>query len=119
MASCGSAPARELDAACEAQCYRIALEAIANAMRHSGGATVHACLCYRADAFVLTVRDDGAGMPEALVRQGRGGHFGLQGMRERAADIGAQFKIAGASEGGTLVELQAPARRAYEVLQLA
>lgn len=102
---------RALAPACEVQCYRIALEAIGNAMHHSGAAGVNVTLAWRPEAFVVTVADDGRGIPADVIAHGRNRHFGLQGMRERAADIGATLAFDTAA--GTTVTLTVPAPRAY------
>nr|WP_156895791.1 hypothetical protein [Massilia putida] len=60
--------------------------------------------------FELRVRDDGRGITQAPGP----GHWGLAGMRERAAAIGGQLDIGQAPGGGTLVALAVPAGQAYE-----
>jgi signal transduction histidine kinase/ligand-binding sensor domain-containing protein len=90
----------------------IAREALQNAFRHARAASVTLEVDYGEQAFELRVRDDGRGITEAA----RPGHWGLAGMRERAAAIGARLDIgpgAGAG-GGTLVALAVPAGQAYE-----
>jgi len=71
-------------------------------------------VAYAADAFELRVRDDGRGIAQAP----RPGHWGLAGMRERAAAIGGRLDIgpgdATTAAGGTLVALAVPATLAYE-----
>jgi len=97
------------DAVATEACF-IAREALQNAFRHARAANVALELDYGDKAFLLRVRDDGRGMdPEAL----RPGHWGLAGMRERAAAIGAQIGIGPGPQGGTLVELRIEARAAY------
>jgi signal transduction histidine kinase len=64
--------------------------------------------------FRLRVRDDGKGIdPEVLEEQGRAGHWGLAGMRERAELIGGQLEIWSQQESGTQVELSIPGSIAY------
>ena len=48
---------------------------------------------YKKDALVLGVRDDGVGIDESVLRRGRTGHWGIAGMKERAEQIGAEFRI--------------------------
>ncbi|WP_296947893.1 sensor histidine kinase [uncultured Massilia sp.] len=90
----------------------IAREALQNAFRHARAAAVALELDYGADAFLLRVRDDGRGIGDAAARPG---HWGVPGMRERAAAIGARIAIAPAPAPGhgTLVELRLDARAAY------
>jgi signal transduction histidine kinase len=92
----------------------IAREALQNAFRHARATVVALEVAYGADAFALRVHDDGRGIAQAP----RAGHWGLAGMRERAAAIGARLDIgpgcAPPAAGGTLVALAVPASQAYE-----
>ncbi len=57
------------------------------------------------------VCDNGRGIPEDVTVKGKEGHFGLRGMRERAAHIGATLKVHSPADGnGTRVELVVPER---------
>lgn len=96
------------DVALEA-CF-IAREALQNAFRHAHADQVTLEVAYGEHAFELRVRDDGGGIHAAA----RPGHWGLAGMRERAAAIGAALDIGPGAAGGTLVELTVPAGQAYE-----
>jgi signal transduction histidine kinase/ligand-binding sensor domain-containing protein len=96
------------DAAQEA-CF-IAREALQNAFRHARAARVTLEVAFGDEAFELRVRDDGRGITQAP----RSGHWGLAGMRERAAAIGGRLDIGPAPGGGTLVALAVPAHQAYE-----
>ena len=53
----------------------------------------------------VSVQDDGRGIP-ALMQQGRPGHLGIVGMRERAIAIGARFSVGPGPHGGTRVSLR-------------
>jgi len=88
----------------------IAREALQNAFRHAHADEVALEVEYGEQAFALRVRDDGRGIGEAA----RPGHWGLAGMRERAAAIGAGLDIGPGPAGGTLVALTVPAGQAYE-----
>jgi two-component system, NarL family, sensor histidine kinase UhpB len=85
--------------------YRIAQEAITNAMKHSRAETIEVRLDVNADAIRLRVLDDGVGPPEALTKTTG---LGLQTMRDRAAAIGARLSLVGRHEGGTAVICEAP-----------
>jgi signal transduction histidine kinase len=88
----------------------IAREALQNAFRHAHAARVTLEVAFGDEAFELRVRDDGRGIAHAP----RPGHWGLAGMRERAAAIGGHLDIGAAPGGGTLVALAVPAAQAYE-----
>jgi signal transduction histidine kinase len=82
---------------------RIAQEAVLNAVRHSGARTLHVALDSTRTRVRLSVEDDGAGFSEAEVP--RTTHYGLIGMRERAAQIGATFQLTSAPGRGTAVSV--------------
>ncbi|HEU4506639.1 MAG TPA: two-component regulator propeller domain-containing protein [Pyrinomonadaceae bacterium] len=97
------------------ECYCIGREAIINALSHSDGQNVEAEIAYDSRQFRLRVRDDGRGIdPEILEAGGRAGHWGLQGMNERARKIGGQLRFWSRPETGTEVELIVPASTAYQ-----
>jgi ligand-binding sensor domain-containing protein/signal transduction histidine kinase len=105
---------RELHPLVLEECYCIGREAIINALSHSGGEHVEAEIAYDARQFRLRVRDDGRGIePKILEDGGRAGHWGLQGMRERAEKIGGQLRFWSRPETGTEVELTVPGSTAY------
>jgi len=60
------------------------------------------------------VRDDGKGIdPAFLHKEGRAGHYGIPGMRERAKLLEGTLTVWTAPNSGTEVELSIPASRAY------
>jgi signal transduction histidine kinase len=63
--------------------------------------------------LTLRIRDDGVGIDPAVLEKGKEGHFGLPGMRERAARIGGRFAIETAPRSGTAVTLIVPGRVAF------
>ena len=64
--------------------------------------------------IMARVRDDGIGIdPNVVSQEGRMGHFGLRGMRERAKGIGGQLDVWSERGAGTEVELTIPASVAY------
>jgi ligand-binding sensor domain-containing protein/signal transduction histidine kinase len=87
--------------------YRIGYEAIRNAYRHSCASRVEVQLRY-AKNFHLRVHDNGVGIDRNILANGKEGHFGLQGMRERAARIGGRLSFSTSSYSGTKIELSAP-----------
>src|SRR5208337_3434326 len=95
--------------------YKIAAEALRNAFRHAQARQVEVEIRYDKEQFRLRVRDDGKGIdPEVLSRLGSEGHYGLPGMRERAALMGAKLTVWSEVDAGTEVELRLPADSAYE-----
>lgn len=94
--------------------FRIAGEALRNAVRHSQATQVEIDLRYDKGEFRLRVRDNGRGIdPKVLAEGDRAGHFGLRGMRERAALAGGKLTLWSAPDAGTEVELVIPASRVY------
>lgn len=95
--------------------YRIAREALRNAAQHAQARHIEAELHYGERAFTLRIRDDGVGVDAKVVREGhRAGHWGLQGMRERAEAFGAHLDVWSENGAGTEVELSVPAEIAYD-----
>ncbi len=102
--------ARELHPIVADEVYRIGYEAIRNACMHSGASKLEIVVEYAGD-FTLRVSDDGRGIAEEVTARGKEGHFGLRGMRERAAHIGARLAVQrGAGGKGTQVALVVPER---------
>jgi signal transduction histidine kinase/ligand-binding sensor domain-containing protein len=105
---------RELQPVIADELLRITDEALFNVARHAHAQEVEVALLYGARALSLRIIDNGVGIaPEIPNQDQHAGHFGLLGMRERAARIGAQFAIASAHEGGTEVEITIAAAIAY------
>ena len=97
----------ELPPDVEYNLLRIAQEAIANAVRHSGAKTVHVSLDGAPDRVHLFVSDDGRGFDGGVAPPA--GHYGLIGMKERAAHIGADLQLTSAPGRGTTVAVQVEA----------
>ena len=94
--------------------YRIAAEALRNAFLHAKARRIESEILYEERQLRLRVRDDGKGLDPAVLRgEGRPGHWGLGGMRERATLIGARLDVWSKVDSGTEVELTVPASRAY------
>jgi signal transduction histidine kinase/ligand-binding sensor domain-containing protein len=87
---------------------RMAQEAVANARKHAGARYIRVRLCYDKEAVRLVVSDDGRGFdPEAAAAENPG-HFGLVGLRERAARLGATLRLDSQPGRGTNVEVTVP-----------
>jgi signal transduction histidine kinase len=96
------------------QVYRIGREAIVNACRHSRAKEIEAEVEYRPTELRIAVRDNGCGMGPQELEGGRKGHWGLDGMRERADRIGAKLRLWSRVALGTEVELCVPGCIAFE-----
>jgi signal transduction histidine kinase len=106
---------RELKPVLRDEIYRIAGEAVRNAFRHANAHSAEVAIRYDEKQLTVRVRDDGKGIsPEIVEAKGRAGHYGLQGMRERASKIGAQLELWSRPEAGTEMELKIPAATAYQ-----
>ena len=94
--------------------YRITREALRNAFNHAHARRIEVEITYAERLFRLRIRDDGEGIPPEVLKQGRPGHYGLSGMRERAEKMGAKFSIwSGATGAGTEIELTISSSIAY------
>jgi signal transduction histidine kinase/ligand-binding sensor domain-containing protein len=98
---------RALPTELEREILRIAQEALANIVRHAQAKHATVSLRYDSNQLVLTIVDDGRGFDPDESFAG-GGHFGLQGMRERAAQIRASLRVTSQPGRGTKVLLEAP-----------
>ena len=99
--------AREMHPIVRDEIYRIGYEAIRNACKHSGASQLEVELRYAHDP-VLRVSDNGVGIDPVIADRGKDGHFGLQGMRERAARIGGNLTLGSSSNSGTEIKLVVP-----------
>ncbi|HET9736666.1 MAG TPA: sensor histidine kinase [Solirubrobacteraceae bacterium] len=97
-------PALPLSQEQELVVYRIAQEALTNVARHANATEVQLHLAQTNQHVVLTVRDDGGGLPPGAFRSSHG----IRGMRERAMLIGGQLTIGEPAAGGTEVQLSMP-----------
>jgi signal transduction histidine kinase len=95
-----------LPAAVEADVFRIAQEALHNALRHAHAAQITVRLRCEGGRVALTVADDGVGFDRATVRSR---HLGLTTMAERARAAGGTLEIETAPGAGTAVRLEVPA----------
>jgi signal transduction histidine kinase len=87
------------------QLYRIAQEAVNNAVKHAGASEIRIGLERQGDAVLMEVEDDGAGMPESA----KAGHgIGLRVMHHRAQIIGGTLEIGPSPAGGTRITCRTP-----------
>lgn len=91
-----------LSAAGEVACFRIAQEALANVLRHSGASVCQLRLAVTGE-LELTIDDNGSGLPEDA-RPG----VGLYSMRTRAEELGGSFEIRSEPNAGTSVTARLP-----------
>jgi signal transduction histidine kinase len=101
---------RRLRTDLELAAFRIAQEALANAVRHSGASHIALALSFSSHELQLVVSDDGKGFgpaesPDLLTQEG---HFGLVGMRERALLAGGQLEVDSQPGHGTRVRVRFP-----------
>ena len=83
--------------------YRIVQEALTNALKHAGPARARVRLRYAADGLEVDVSDDGSG-----TRNGNGGGYGLDGIRERVSVVGGKLEAGPRTEGGFAVRARLP-----------
>jgi len=108
----GSAHALDPDA--HIHIFRIAREAMRNALSHSQGRLIEAEIAYTDDLFRLRIRDDGKGIDPDLRSRAEGtGHWGLRGMRERAEHLSGELDVWSEPGAGTEIELRIPGSIVY------
>ncbi|MES2921084.1 MAG: ATP-binding protein [Verrucomicrobiota bacterium] len=87
---------------------RIGQEAITNALKHADASVLRIDLTTTADRISLVVSDDGSGFTPSIAPDGRTGHFGLVGMRERTERIGGKLDITSQPGEGTTIRIEVP-----------
>jgi len=100
---------REIHPLVRDEIYRIGYEAIRNSCVHSGASRLEVTLEYAQD-LVLRIGDNGSGIESEVVEQGKEGHFGLRGMRERAERIASKLTLVSSRDSGTVITLVVPGR---------
>jgi two-component system sensor kinase FixL len=88
------------------QLYRIAQEAVGNAIKHSRANRIEITLSKHNDKFILTVSDNGIGITDHAPGKGTG--MGLLTMTHRSKMLGGRLHIAPGAHGGTIVTCEAP-----------
>ena len=95
-----------LDEQTEIGVYRIAQEALANAVRHAGPCRIRIALSVHGGKLLLAIVDDGCGFAPAVRRGSEA--LGLIGMEERALALGGRLEVRSAAGEGTAVRLECP-----------
>jgi two-component system, NarL family, sensor histidine kinase UhpB len=85
--------------------YRIVQEGVTNAVRHAQPKEVTIEVRADADRVVVSVEDDGIGLPDNWLQRG---HFGLRGLRERVAKLDGAFDVRNRSSGGVELFAEIP-----------
>jgi signal transduction histidine kinase len=83
--------------------YRIVQEAVQNAARHAAPQHLIITIYASDNALGLSVVDDGSGFDQKIIEMN--GHFGVQGMQERAQLIGAELTISSQNGQGTTIQV--------------
>ena len=92
----------------EIQLFGIGREALANAVKHAGASTAWVLVEARPGRVLVEISDDGRGFDPAAPHPG---HFGLESMRSRAAEVGGLLTITSTPGLGTVVRVEVPADR--------
>ena len=104
---------RDLNPILRDDIYRIAGEAMRNAFHHAQARRIEVEIQYDASHLSLRVRDNGKGVDSNVFNQGRSGHWGLQGIRERAKLLGGQLEVWSELNCGTEIQISIPGSIAY------
>lgn len=97
---------RRLPLSTEEEMFRIAIEALNNATKHSQARQVSVKVAYKAQQVSMAITDDGKGFDIDLLEKGG---MGLRNIRERAAKLGAALTINSVPHEGTTVRIVVPA----------
>ncbi|MGD0647925.1 MAG: two-component regulator propeller domain-containing protein [Acidobacteriaceae bacterium] len=98
---------RVVDPKVERELLRIAQEALSNVLHHARSAETSVELHYSSDMLMLTIEDKGVGF-QVSEASGKTGHYGLLGMKERAASIDGALEVTSEPGRGTKVTLRVP-----------
>lgn len=86
----------------------IAQEAVTNALKHAQAKRIVIRLAVENNTLSLAVQDDGCGLADGSETQGKSGHFGCMGIRERCRSIGADVQWKSETGRGTCVSVSLP-----------
>jgi signal transduction histidine kinase len=95
----------ELDHRVESQLFGIGREALTNVAKHAQASRATVRVEERAERAIVEIRDDGCGFDPTGSPTG---HYGLQSMRSRAAEIDAVLTIMSSPGGGTVIQIEVP-----------
>jgi len=105
---------RELAPGVDEEMALVGREALSNAFRHASAQSIELQVIYGETDLRLRIRDDGRGLDEKILATGSPpGHWGLQGMQERAHQLGGRLDVWSRPDAGTEIELVVPAPTAY------
>jgi signal transduction histidine kinase len=107
-----SGDARALPPQVENHVQRVALEAVANAIKHAGARRIDVRMEFNDEHVMLRVSDDGRGFDATRLPALSSGHFGLFGMKERAEKVKGELTIESRQGQGTEVKLRVPVKTA-------
>jgi PAS domain S-box-containing protein len=98
----GAGSARRLDPDVELGLFRIAQEAVSNAIRHAKPTRISIEVAFGKDAVTLMVKDDGSGITMSESGDPKAG-YGVSAMRERAREMGGRIELGNVPDGGTQI----------------
>ena len=96
----------ELDKDLSVEAFRIFQEALTNVARHAEAKKVSVSLRKKDDRFVMTIKDNGKGITEKVMKDRKS--IGLTGMHERAYSVRGNLTISGSPGKGTTIALDVP-----------
>jgi signal transduction histidine kinase len=92
----------------EVTVYRVIQEALTNVSRHANATTCRVFVQRLASSVVVTIEDDGVGLPDRTNGHAQQEGAGLVGIRERVSDLGGTFRIEGKTGKGTRLLIELP-----------
>ena len=96
----------------EHELFRVAQEAISNAVQHAGASSIRVGLRSASDGTaLLLIEDDGIGMPNGYGSTGEYRGVGMRSMHERAALLGARLNVESKAGKGTRITIEVPRSR--------
>jgi signal transduction histidine kinase len=94
----------------ETQLYGISREALANVVKHAQASVAEIRIELDDSRVIVEVEDNGRGFDPATISAG---HFGLESMRSRAEEIGADLDISSSPGDGTVVRVEVPVEETH------
>jgi two-component system sensor histidine kinase UhpB len=95
----------ELGASVTLAAYRVVQEALVNALRHAHASRVMIDVSSSAERMIVSVTDDGVGLP---AQWSRPGHFGLRGLAERVEHLGGTLQVGNTEPHGVCIRAEIP-----------